>query len=124
MPHHLAQILRPAGDRVAHRGADVLRRRLGGEELFDHPDFRRLFGLQVLAPALGVHLDRLAAPLDPPAQDLDGLRVGNGALELDVAVLEVGEDRRKEQRAGLMSVLPGLVHGHAQPVGQARQVAQ
>src|SRR5207244_13081868 len=60
LPHHLAQVLGSARDRLADRGADVFRRRLRRQELLDNLDLRGFLGLEVLAPTLGVPLDRLA----------------------------------------------------------------
>src|SRR3989441_3560357 len=76
----------------------------------------------IAAPAGGILLGRLVAPLDPAAQHLGRLVVRNGMLQLEFAVLEVCEDRGEKEGARLIAVFPGLVHRGSQPLGQARHV--
>src|SRR2546427_12382939 len=60
----------------------------------------------IAAPAGGILLGRLAAPLDPAAQHLGRLVVREGMLQLEFAVLEVCEGRGEKEGARLIAVFP------------------
>ena len=66
----------------------------------------------------GVLLDRLPADLDALAQHVDDLVVGGGAAEIDLAVLEVGEDGAEHEGAILVLRLAGGIHRGPQGIGQ------
>ena len=71
-------------------------------------DFSSLLLGKILALA-GVHLDRLAAPLDALPEHVDHFVVREIASELDLPVLGVGEDRAKHEDPSLVLGLAGGV---------------
>src|SRR5262249_60795577 len=61
-----------------------------------------LDGHEIGATALVVHLDRFAPTFDAAAKNLDGIVVGEVALELDLPIFHVGDDRAKEKDLGFV----------------------
>src|SRR2546422_10319748 len=78
----------------------------GGEELLEHLHLGQLAVGELLAFAGDVLLRRLAPSLDPAPQHFGRLVVGGGMVQLEFAVLEVGEDRGEEKGARLIALFP------------------
>ncbi len=73
----------------------------------EHLDFGAFDRREIVARALVVHLDRLAPALDAAAQHLVDVVVGEVALELDLAILDVGDDGAEQQDRRLVLRLAG-----------------
>src|SRR5258705_2537079 len=99
--HHGTDLRGAAGDGGAHGGAQLVVADGGGKIALEHRDLGALLLGQVLALA-GVHLDRLAPPLDPLAQHVHHFVVAQVAPQLDLPILGVGEDGAQHEHARLV----------------------
>src|SRR5690606_28795009 len=75
--------------------------------------------LRELVPLARTHLlRRLLPPLDRTAHDLDRLRIAQLVPQLDLAVADVRQQRREQQRARPVALAPGDVEVRADPLLQ------
>jgi hypothetical protein len=66
-----------------------------------------LLGREIGAPSFVIRLDRFAPPLDSLAQNFDDVLVDGIAPQLDLPVLDVGENGTQEKRSGFVLSLTG-----------------
>src|SRR5436309_1348170 len=102
LAHHGADISGSCRDRGADGGAQLVLARLRRKIVLQQSDlYTFLFG-EVVPIALLVHVDGFAALLDPAADDVDHVVVGEIALQLDLSILRFRECSAKEEGACLV----------------------
>src|SRR5687768_2176607 len=109
LPHHRTDVRGSVRDRGADGGANLVIAYLGRQVLLEGGDLGALLVGEVRTTALVVRLDRLAPPLDSFPQDFDDVLVGGIATELDLPVLDVGQDGAEEERSQFVLSLAGRV---------------
>ena len=107
--HDCSDLRRAAGDCRFHRGSQLGVANLSGEIFLERGCFGRLLVSEILATALRVHLHRFLPALDGFAQDVDHFRIHRLALQLDLLVLDLGEDGAEEERARLVLGFAGRI---------------
>src|SRR5215204_6460003 len=118
LAHDLPDILRATRDRLADGSADFLRVYSRRKEFLEYLDLGCLVGSQVWT--CGILLDRFAPDLNALPQDVDHLVVGGGAAQIDLAVLEIGQDGTKDEGTLFILRFAGRIEGGTQRSVQAR----
>src|SRR4051812_31279713 len=102
LTHDRADLRRSARDRRFHGGAELFVTDLSGKIFLQRGCFRRFLVGEVVAVSLLVKVHRLATLLDRLSQNVNDIRISRIASQLDLFVLDLGEDGAKEQRTGLV----------------------
>ena len=121
--HDAAHVLRRGGPAGGHgltsQGADLVLVELLGQVGREDVDLGLLLGGQVLATGGLVGVDRLAALLDLPAEDLEGLLVGERRALVLGGVLGSRDDHAQRVAPQRVAVAHGGLHVGLELLGQA-----
>ena len=91
-----------ASDCCFDRGAKLFVADLRRQVLLQRSCFGQFLVGEIVAVSLLVKLHRLSPFLDRFAQNVDDIRVSRIASQLDLFILDLGQDGAKEKRAGLV----------------------
>jgi hypothetical protein len=120
LSHDCSDLRRTARDRRFYCGAKLRVADLSRKVFLERRRFGGLLVGEILTPALRVHLDRFAPALDRFAQDVDDIRVNRIVSQLDLFILDLGEDGTEQQCAGLVLGFAGRIEIALQPGEEVR----
>ena len=118
--HDRSDLRRAARDRRFHRGTKLPIADLSGKVFLESRRFGGLLVGEILASALRVHLDRFAPALYGFAQDVDDIGINRIVSQLDLFVLDLGEDGTEEQCTRLVLGFAGRIEIALQPGEEIR----